>query len=202
MGKQPPREGWSDSPSEVRITVLQDPGDRGLWNRLRARRGGAGRHGRASAMWAAAAAVLAAAVIVTTTSFAGGAGRSHELAAGAGEGGSPGVAAAYGYPTRCLSVTIASSDHAFARADFNHASPCGQYAGYPTAIFHVVRGSWRPVLEAVSYPCPATGIPPAVQRELSVCPQTARSHRPRRVLSGHSRAGHAPWAGTDPSVPR
>lgn len=201
MGNQPPREGWSDSPSEVRITVLQEPGDRGLWNRLRARRA-AGPPRRAYGMWVAAAAVSAAAVIVATTSFGGGAAKSHRLAAGADEGGPPGVAAAYGYPTRCLSVTIASTDHAFARADFNHASPCGRYAGYPTAIFHVVQGSWRPVLEAVSYPCPATGIPPAVQRELSVCPETARSRGPRRVLSGHSRAGHAPWAGTDPSAPR
>lgn len=201
MGEQPPLEGWSDAPSEVRITVLQDPGDRGLWNRLRARRGAWPRR-RAYGMWMAVAAVSAAAVIVATTSFGGGPARSHRLAAGADEGGPTGVAAAYGYPTRCLSVTIASSDHAFARADFNHASPCGQYAGYPTAIFHVVRGGWRPVLEAVSYPCPATGIPPAVQRELSICPETARSHRPRWVLSGHSRAGHAPWAGTDPSAPR
>ena len=201
MGKQPPGEGWSDSPSEARITVLQDPGDRGLWDRLRARRG-AGAPRRAYGLCVTAAAVSAAAVIVATTSLGGGAARSHRLAAGADRGGPNGVAAAYGYPTRCLSVTIASSDHAFARADFNHASPCGQYAGYPTAIFHVVRGAWRPVLEAVSYPCPATGIPPAVQRELSVCPGTARSRGPRRVLSGHSRAGHAPWAGTDPSAPR
>ena len=201
MGEQPPREGWSDSPSEVRITVLQDAGDRGFWNRLRARRG-AGPAGRVYGTWVAAAAVSATAVIVATTSFAGGSARSHRLAPGADEGGPTGVAAAYGYPTRCLTVTIASTDHAFARADFNHASPCGQYAGYPTAIFHVLHGGWRPVLEAVSYPCPATGIPPAVQKELSVCPGTARSRGPQRVPSGHSRAGHAPWAGTGPSAPR
>jgi hypothetical protein len=201
MGKQPPREGWPDSPSEVRITILQDPEDRGIWNRRRARRGAVG-IGRASGLCVAAAAVLAAAVIVLANSFGGGGVSSHRLAAGTAQGRPTGVAAAYGYPYRCLSVTIASTDHAFARADFNHASPCGRYAGYPTAIFHVVRGAWRPVLVAVSYPCPATGIPPAVQRELSVCPETARPHRPRGVLSGHSRAGHAPWAGTDPSAPR
>lgn len=199
MGKPPPWEGWSDSPSEVRITVLQDPGDQGRWNRLRARCG-SGPRGRVSGKWVAAAAVAAAALIVTT-SLGGGAAGSHRLAAGVDEGGPTGVAAAYGYPTRCLSVTIASTDHAFARADFNHAAPCGQYAGYPTAIFHVVHDGWRPVLEAVSYPCPATGIPPAVQRELGVCPETALSHHQRRVLSSHSRAGHAPWAGTDPSAP-
>jgi hypothetical protein len=201
MGKQPPREGWPDSPSEVRITVLQDPGDRGIWNRLRTTRGAVGlRCG--SGICVAAAALSAAGVIVVATSFGGGGVSSHRPAAGTDQGGPTGVAAAYGYPTRCLSVTIASTDHAFARADFNHVGPCGQYAGDPTAIFHVVRGGWRPVLEAVSYPCPATGIPPAVQKELSVCPETAQSHRPRRVLSGHSRAGHAPWAGADPSAPR
>jgi hypothetical protein len=200
MGKPPPREGWYDSPSEVRITVLQDPGDRGLWNRLRARHG-ARPPRRVAGMWLAAAAVSAAAVIVATTSFGGAADRSHRPAAG-DQGGPTGVAAAYGYPTRCLSVTIASADHAFARADFNHASPCGQYAGYPTAIFHVVNAGWRPVLEAVSYSCPATGIPRAVQRELDVCPEIGRSRRPGRVPSGHSRAGHAPWAGTDSSAPR
>lgn len=89
------------------------------------------------------------------------------------------MAAAYGYPARCVRVTIASSDHAFARADFNHGSPCGRFAGDPTAIFHVVDGAWRPVLEAVTYPCPAVGIPSAVQRELEVCPSAGRSSSSR-----------------------
>lgn len=125
-----------------------------------------------------AAAVIAAVVIVATASLGGGAAGSH-VAKRTGEGGPTGVAAAYGYPARCLSVTIASSDHAFARADFNHGSACGRYAGDPTAIFHVVQGAWRPVLEAVTYPCPAVGIPFAVQRELDVCPSPAGSRRAR-----------------------
>jgi hypothetical protein len=127
----------------------------------------------------AAAVIAAAAAIVVTASGGGGVTRPHELNRPTDEGGPTGIAAAYGYPTRCLSVTIASSDHAFARADFNHGSPCGRYAGDPTAIFHVVDGAWRPVLEAVSYPCPAVGIPPAVQRELEVCPSLTRSRRAR-----------------------
>lgn len=180
MGKQPPREGWSDSPSEVRITVVQDPSDLGLWSRLRAKRGDGRVPRRAYRMAVAATAVIAAvAVIVWTVSLGGGATGPHELNTRRDHGGATGVAAAYGYPTRCLRVTIASSDHAFARADFDHGSACGRYTGDPTAIFHVVDGAWRPVLEAVTYPCPAVGIPSAVQRELEVCPSLARSRRAR-----------------------
>ena len=160
--------------------MVQDPGDRGLWSRLRAKRGDGRVPRRAYRMAVVAAAVIAAvAVIVSTVSVGGGATRLHELNTGRDQGGATGVAAAYGYPTRCLRVTIASSDHAFARADFDHGSPCGRYTGDPTAIFHVVDGAWRPVLEAVTYPCPAVGIPSAVQRELEVCPSLARSRRAR-----------------------
>lgn len=90
--------------------------------------------------------------------------------AGAGRIGPAGVAAAYGYPPRCLSVTISAIDRAFARADFNHGSLCGQYAGDATAIFHRVDRVWRPVLDAVSYQCPLATVPPAVQSELGICP--------------------------------
>jgi hypothetical protein len=178
MGKQPPRAGWCDSPSEVRITVLQDPDDRSRWSDLRARRGGSRVSRRVYVMGVVVAAAIAAAAIVATASVGGVAVRPHE-AKGTGEGRPTGVAAAYGYPARCVSVTIAPSDHAFARADFNHGSACGRFAGDPTAIFHVVQGAWRPVLEAVTYPCPAVGIPSAVQRELEVCPSLVRSRRAR-----------------------
>jgi hypothetical protein len=176
MGKQPPGDRWFDPPSDVRVTVLQDPGDRRLWGRLPQRRG-IRIPGRAYALFVAAA-VVAVGVILTTTSFGGDATASRGANVRAHDGGPTGVAAAYGYPSRCLSVTIAASDSAFARADFNHGSPCGRY-GDPTAIFHVVDGAWRPVLEAVTYPCPAVGIPAAVQRELGVCPLLTRSRRSR-----------------------
>jgi hypothetical protein len=65
---------------------------------------------------------------------------------------------------------MSTVDPAFARADFDHGSPCGRYSGYSTAIFHRVDQKWQPVLEAVGYPCPVARIPPAVQRELGVCP--------------------------------
>ena len=84
--------------------------------------------------------------------------------------GPAGVAAAYGYPLRCLSVTIAPTDHAYARADFDHGSPCGRYDGYVTAIFYRTAGAWLPVLDTSSYSCPIGTLPTAVQKELGVCP--------------------------------
>lgn len=156
--------------------MVQDPRDRGLWSRLRAKGGESRVPRRAYGMALVAAAVIAAvAVIISTVSVGGGATRLQGLKTRRAQGRATGVAAAYGYPSRCLRVTIASSDHAFARADFDHGSLCGRYTGDPTAIFHVVDGAWRPVLEAVSYPCPAESIPSAVQRELDVCPSLARS---------------------------
>jgi hypothetical protein len=84
--------------------------------------------------------------------------------------GPAGVAAAYGYPLHCLRITIALGDPTFARADFDHAMQCGLYTGYPTTIFHRVRGAWAPVLDAVAYSCPVRSLPLAVQDELAVCP--------------------------------
>ncbi|MGO9976981.1 MAG: hypothetical protein ACLP01_30110 [Solirubrobacteraceae bacterium] len=87
--------------------------------------------------------------------------------------GAEGVAAAYGYPSSCLSVTIAADDPAYARADFDRARPCGRYGGDPTAIFRRIDGAWRPVLDAVTYSCPVPSLPPAVQVDLDVCGQTS-----------------------------
>ena len=83
--------------------------------------------------------------------------------------GAAGVAAAYGYPLRCLSVTILAQDRAYARADFDHLSRCGQYTWYPTAIFHYAAGKWRIVLDAINYACPVAPLPRPVQSELGVC---------------------------------
>jgi hypothetical protein len=90
--------------------------------------------------------------------------------ADAREVGAAGVAAAYGYPLRCLSVTFDRRDAAYARADFNHAAPCGRYDGSATAIFHRVGGSWRMAVDALAYSCPVARIPRAVQPKLGVCP--------------------------------
>lgn len=88
--------------------------------------------------------------------------------------GALGVAAAYGYPARCLSIDFAPGDLLYARADFDHRTTCGRFAGYPTAIFHRVDGAWRPVLEALGYACPVPALPVRVQTELAVCPAPGR----------------------------
>ena len=85
------------------------------------------------------------------------------------ERGPEGVAAAYGHPLRCLSITILATNRTYARADFNHLIGCGRYTWYPTAIFHYASGRWRPVLDAISYACPVASMPRRVQTELGVC---------------------------------
>jgi hypothetical protein len=86
--------------------------------------------------------------------------RQPALSALARDSGPGGVAAAYGYPLSCLSITILPTDVTYARADFNQLTPCGRYAGYPTAIFHYQLGRWRPVLDVIAYTCPVDWLPP------------------------------------------
>jgi len=130
---------------------------------------------------AIASLVLGAAAIAVVVSVLPGSG-------GSGRGGAPlpagarprgvglaGIAAAYGYPSRCLSITIAASDPTYARADFDHSTPCGRYDGYATAIFRRLDGAWRPVLDATGYSCPVGTLPAAVQADLDVCALTVSS---------------------------
>lgn len=91
--------------------------------------------------------------------------------------GPSGVAAAFGYPPACLSVTILAGTPTYARADFNHLSRCGRYAGYATAIFHYVAGEWRLVLDAIQYPCPLDWLPTTVQSGLDVCQELSGQRR-------------------------
>ncbi len=108
--------------------------------------------------------------VVSDVLVTGTRGAQRAVNARARERGAPGVAAAYGHPLRCLSITIAPRDPAYARADFNDAAPCGRFGGYPTAIFHRVNGIWRPALYTLHFSCPAPYLPPAIQAELAVCP--------------------------------
>lgn len=83
--------------------------------------------------------------------------------------GPVGVAAAYGYPRRCLSITILPDYPQYARADFDHSRPCGRYTGYSTAIFLRVDHVWRLVLNTTGYSCPVRGLPARAQAALGVC---------------------------------
>ncbi len=116
--------------------------------------------------------VLVAGVLVAGAPGPGAPGRAGRSTArpGAQRVGSPGVAAAFGYPLRCLSVTTATSDRAYARADFNRAASCGRFGWSATPVFRRSDGAWRQVLGATSFSCPVAGVPRAVQSELSICP--------------------------------
>jgi hypothetical protein len=115
--------------------------------------------------------LLAAILAMAGTPLGGPDGARHVVSALARERGPAGVAAAYGYPLRCLTITILATDQAYARTDFNHLRPCGRFTGYSTAIFHRVMGAWRPVLDAAGYVCPVASLPVNVQTELGVCLQ-------------------------------
>jgi hypothetical protein len=157
----------------VEITVLPDPDARTLRERIAAI--------PKVARWSAvvALAVLAAILAPAVTLPGDRDGGRRVVSALARERGPAGVAAAYGYPRRCLSITIVGNGQRYARADFNHTSPCGRFTGYSTAIFLRVMGVWRPVLDVTGYVCPVTSLPTDVQTQLSVCPQpSGRTPRP------------------------
>jgi hypothetical protein len=58
-----------------------------------------------------------------------------------------GVAAAFGYPSRCLNVTISASAPTYAQAEIVRRPTCPLYRGYIDATFHRVDGRWRLVLD-------------------------------------------------------
>jgi hypothetical protein len=158
--------GLEASPGAVQITLLPDPHDRMPHERLVGIQGIPCR--RATVAIVLAAAAMGVAVVGALVGGRDGAARRNT--ARAELVGPAGVAAAYGYPLRCLSVTIAPNKHPYARADFDHRSPCGRYGGYVTAIFYRIDGAWLSVLDATSYSCPVATLPAAVQTELGVCP--------------------------------
>jgi hypothetical protein len=175
MSREPMPNRWhglENPPSDVEVTVLADPARCPLFGRIarlpqvvtRARS-----RARARAI-AGLALVVAAAVValggVAASERGGAAPRSSPTAT---DRGAAGVAAAYGFPRRCLAVTMLGNDPTYARADFNRASPCGRYDGIATAIFHRADGVWRPALVAATYSCPVRSLPRAVQVQLGVC---------------------------------
>lgn len=161
---------------QVRVTVIAHPPR-------------SGRPPRTTIGFGGALAATIVAVLLATGSLGGDHSRVGPRDARARAPGPIGVAAAYGYPLRCLSVAIALHDPRFARADFDHAVPCGRYAGDPTAIFRRVDGAWTPVLDATSYPCPVRSLPVQVQVELGVCLPPMAAHALR--VPGRSRVSPA-----------
>jgi hypothetical protein len=191
MAKDRNPDRWgrlTQPPSEVEITVL--PGRDGRAHR--------GRIVEIYGLASAHAVIVLHALIVLVLVFAaigaivaGGLLGDHHRSASRSaldlrEGGPAGVAAAYGYPLRCLSVTVAANDPTYARADFDRRSLCGRYDGPVTAIFHRVDGAWSTVLDTISYTCPVASLPPAVQATLGVCLQPDRP-MPRHQLGSRQR---------------
>jgi hypothetical protein len=84
--------------------------------------------------------------------------------------GEAGIASAYGYPLRCLSITRSADYPQYARADFDRLRACGRYDWTAVAILRQDHGTWQTVVRASNYICPLAGLPRPVQRALLVCP--------------------------------
>ena len=57
------------------------------------------------------------------------------------------VAAAFGYPERCLRISVSVADPDFASVHVDRTGACGNYRGYVNASFHRVGGAWRLVFD-------------------------------------------------------
>ncbi len=129
-------------------------------------------HLRARWIVAGAVAVIVVAVGVVVAALARsrrGAGSGGARSGAAASSPAGGVASAYGYPERCLHVTVLASDPDYARADVARTPECGRYSGYVTAVFRRVGGAWQEVLDDSEFTCPLRRIPLAVQVALGVC---------------------------------
>jgi hypothetical protein len=112
---------------------------------------------------AIALALLSAAAVATLVLIALGGSSSQPRPA-------PTIAAADGWPGRCLDVTISPSDSSYARADLDRAATCGRFWWAGVAIFRRVAGGWVAALRAGNYACPVRSLPVTVQADLAVCP--------------------------------
>jgi hypothetical protein len=77
---------------------------------------------------------VAIVALFAARSLGGGSGTAHSERTQARELGAARVAAAYGYPLRCLSVAVALHDPRFLRPDFDRTLWCVRYGAHPTAI--------------------------------------------------------------------
>jgi hypothetical protein len=74
------------------------------------------------------------------------------------------VAAAFGYPQRCLSIAISAADPDYASAHIDRRGGCANYRGYVNASFHRVDGVWRLVLDEGQLFVPNRLLTPARER--------------------------------------
>jgi hypothetical protein len=130
-------------PSQVQISITVAPGRRARIRRRLASRGplvSPRAVGRLLLTIAALGAAAAGALV-------GARGSSRDRASPANHAEAAGVAAAYGYPLRCLTVKISASYPAYAAAHVARGRGCARYHGYVNASFHRIDGSWRLLLD-------------------------------------------------------
>ena len=130
-----------DLSSQVSIAITFVPSERGRW--LREICAGLARARRSLSMVGAlAAATLAAAGLLHSsgTNAVTGAAAAKQRAA------ERAVAAAFGYPQRCLRIAISTADPGYATAHVKRRGPCAGYPDSANASFHHVDGVWRLVL--------------------------------------------------------
>jgi hypothetical protein len=153
------RDARSDSPQVLTVEVTVASHGRPP------RSGGSAARRRAALAIGAIGAIGALAAVVAIVLGGGSARRGDPVTAR----GPNGVAAAYGYPLGCMSVTIPAADRTYARADLSHVAGCGRNTGYAPAIFHYVAGRWRLVPDAIGYTCNPTAMPAAVEQAFELC---------------------------------
>jgi hypothetical protein len=143
MAKERTPGGWrapADAPSEAHITITPVPlaGGTPLRSHLPRARTCAG-----------LALAVALAAEIGTTGLAGNRAQIRIRARLALQHapGLAGVALAYGYPLRCLSIAISGSNPAYATARVEREGHCARYRGYVDASFHRIGGAWRLVLD-------------------------------------------------------
>jgi hypothetical protein len=169
MASNPQASRGEPQANVVQITVIPGP-------RVARRPSGMPIRPRVIAAVAVSLVAVLAAALLLGTSLIGGHART-----GVSDGpvqvplrGTHGVAAAYAYPLRCLSVSIALHDPRFVRADFDRLLPCD--VDYSTAVFRRVHGRWVPVLGDRRRSCHARSLPWRVQWDLAVCAAELRQH--------------------------
>jgi hypothetical protein len=157
-----------DSPSDVEVTIVSSASGPAPRERI----AGVARAAGTPAIIGLVLAIAAAGALVAGLSKGDQGGGGARLTVQAHDRGPAGVAAAYGYPLRCLSITISRADATYARADLGHTGSCWRYRGDVIAVFHRVDGTWRALLRGSRYSCPVATLPAAVQADLFVCPET------------------------------
>lgn len=149
MGTEKPSDRWRavmDPPSEVQIkvTVVRRPRRHPLQELRERVRAFIGAHTMLALVFGVAllTAMVVGALQIERVGASGNGPAQHVSRAEATE-----IAAAYGYPLECLSITTASSVPDFARAHIDRRGTCARYRGYVNASFHRVGGVWRLVLD-------------------------------------------------------